>query len=268
MQGFKVKQLNQQRGISLIEVMLAFAIIASIVVMALNQYNVFNNDKDAQQVNYNVDLLAQAAANYYWANCRGQYDPTTKKIIPGKLSPYNATPPVPGTPVLIDVTADLVNTGLLQSAPSTANNHYVTSYIVQFNETLIPQSRMACDDADCNTSKLKQIGTLVSFDIQISAKIRDTTKSAAYKNLLGANCVSSLSGTTVLPCTPPPPAAAKTYVVFIRKPALPTPSANAPLDSERANLQSFSQQQTVNPIGNLIAGDHTTEYQYFLCNGY
>ena len=268
MQAGNVQQLNKQRGLSLIEVMLAFAVIATIFVMALKQYNMFSNDKDVQQVQYNVDLLAQAAANYYWVNCRGQYDPVSQTIIPGTLSPYNATPPVVGTPFLINTTNDLINTGFLKSPLTTTNNHYVTSYIVQFNENpLITQSRLACDDADCNTSSLKQIGTLVSFDIQISAQIRDTTKATAYKNLLGADCLSSLSGSTVLPCKSAP-AGANTYVVFIRKPALPTPSVNAPLNLERTNIQAFSQQQTVNSIGSLIKGNHVPEYQYFLCSGY
>lgn len=267
MQAFRVQQLKKQRGITLIEVLLVFAVASAIVVMSVKQYEMFRSDKDIQQVRYNVDMLAQAAANYYWVNCRGQMDPNTNKIVPGTLSPYNATPPSPGTPFLINTTTDLINTGYLKVPLTLGGNPYVTDYVVQFNETLIKQYRLGCDDADCNTSSQKQIGTLVSFQIQISVLLSDPTKADAYKNILGANCLSSLSGTTVLPCSQAP-ATANTYAVFERSAAYPTPAASSALSGNQVNIQAFSQQQTVNPIGNLLSSDHTTEYQYFLCSGY
>lgn len=260
---------KSELGLSLIELMLVFAIASAVIIMSLKQYEVFRSDKDLRQVLYNVDMLAQGAANYYWANCNGQYNPANNTFIPGTLNPVNPT--TPPNPYPINITVDLQQKGYLPAQLNLLNNSIVTgaaSYVVQFNEAPpTPRTILACDDAACTTSSQKQIGTNINWRIQISVKLRDVTKAQVYRNLFGAECLSNLSGTTVLPCTSAP-AGANQYLVFTRPPAFATPRSSSVLNQNQPNLDLFNQQYRVNPITSLTSGDHSVEYQYFLCSGY
>lgn len=265
MQAFNGAQQTKQLGVTLVEVMLVLAVGAMIWVISVQQYNMFKSDKDIRQIQYNVDMLAQAAADYYWANCNGTFNPGINTITPGTLNPNNPTPP--GNPYPLIIASDLTNKGYLPASLSLAANSIASNYAVQMDNKMYAKTQVSCDDAACSSSSPKTIGTIVSWTIQVSVKLRDTSKAQTYKNLLQADCLSEISGGTVLPCTSAP-ANSKTYAVFLRSPAFPTPLSKSALNQNRAKLSVFNQQYTVKAITNLTTGNHPANYQYYLCTGY
>ncbi|MEO8400599.1 MAG: type II secretion system protein [Gammaproteobacteria bacterium] len=65
---------RKQNGATLIELILVFAIAASIVVFGINQYLTFRFQLSERQIASNVDQLFQGMAHYYQANCRQHLD--------------------------------------------------------------------------------------------------------------------------------------------------------------------------------------------------
>lgn len=257
---------KRQSGLSLVEALLVLIIATSILFFSLRQYEVFRRDADIQQVKANVDVLFVAMAEFYKANCYGQVDPTTGAVTAGRLNPAHASNPLPG-PVHIDINADLIAGGYLTDdvpfplSPIVDNSADPTDkfsgYIVQFNS------------AQATRTMNGTIGTVVTWKPQIAVRIKDTTLTSQYLNLLNGNCLSSLSGNTVTPC-PTAGSSTGTYVVWERMPSLVSSKANSTLWPLRAVLNQFTQMYTTHSTTYLLTRSGLTpanQTQYYLCGG-
>lgn len=269
-----VIQFQKQLGLSLIELSLVLVIASAIMFMSVNQYYSYQRDSERQTVLYNVDILSQAAANYYWANCNQQFNPALNSYVPGTLNPANAFAPADGASLVLNIANDLIQPGYMPSQASLHPNSIVNSagggngYVVQLNRKDIQKTMTVCADASCSTTTSQATGTLVTWQIQISVQLRDPTKAQVYKDALAADCVSQAgAGGSVTPCANAPNGA-NSYVVFLRAPALPVPSSRSALNQNEANLYMFNQQNNVYSITYLTSGNHSPEYQYFTCGGY
>lgn len=268
---------RQQAGFTLIEIALVLTISAALIIFGYRQYLQFAADANITKILYNVDTLAQAAADYYWANCGWQVNPQNASTIPGTLNPNSV--PTPPNPYPINIKNDFTKNGYLPAPLSLVPNNIVNDtglgygYFVQFNETLTPLTTLVCGDVACTVANQhqQQIGTTVYWGIQVSVQLEDPANAPAYKQLLVADCISELDPSdprkeSVLPCDQAPSNASH-YLVFQRLPSQPTNAPRSPISQNRAALQMFNQPYTTYPITTLTSTSHNPEYQYFLCTG-
>lgn len=255
---------GQEQGVTLLEVLLVIAIALSIIVLSLRQYYGFRVQTDMLRVRTNVDILLQAAAGYYQANCpKGNLlDPT---IATGMVKPLN-------------ITTDLINSGYLsptfpQPIPLVDSTGPGGGYIVQFNQYTMPRTQLVCSDPPTCTPALAtpaQIGTIVIWKIQVAVLMRNisATQLANAKNIIGADCLSNATG------TPPMSSLCSAhqtgnYLVFERLPSYVTsnPDSQSDLWLTTPITKQFVQMYTTNPITDLTNQSHTPEYQYYYCSG-
>lgn len=284
------------KGVTLLEVLLVLAVISSIIILSIRQYQIYRLDADVHQVRFNIDQLTNAAAGYYQANCTNG----------GTLDPDSS----PTSPYVINVTSDLINKGFLPAnalgySPLIDNASPLGAYQVQFNKYTTP--RQVCvrgtnatgitPSAGC-TSAL-QIGTLVIWKIQVAVLLNDSTLAQQYQNLFLADCVSTKSATGIVSCSQSasfsalcqfyrniPPndplyaiynslannmgcptsgssASYNNYVVWERLPSFATPDTQSPFWQTNPLVQQFTQMYSTYPITYLTGANHTTEFQYF-----
>ena len=89
-----MKRVQRISGMTLLEVMLVLAIMASFVLFAINQYQQFRLEASFIDIKKNVDVLFQAMGRFYQGNCRNlsDYSIASAKgvvptITPGALAP-------------------------------------------------------------------------------------------------------------------------------------------------------------------------------------
>lgn len=275
---------KQQMGASLIEVILVIVIGAGLLLLSVNQYLSFRRDADALQLQSNVDTLLQALAQFYYANCYGTYNPNaippTPPLTPGALNP--AAVPVPKNPFPVTIQTMLVNNGYLtgpfpinplvnSGTPSTQFG----GYVAQLNE--YTQNRLTClggtnatgvTPATGCTGGNVQIGVIVIWKPQVAVLIKDPTKVNSYQGLLNADCTSSLTGTTVSPCSAKKPG---NYLVWERMPSFPATQGNSNAWGMRPVINNFTQLYTTYSKVYLTTVKGVTtpknQTQYFLCGG-
>lgn len=235
--------LYKHAGVTLIEIILVIVIGAAIIILGMRQYQSFRIDADVQQLKYNVDMIFQAMADYYQANCKGgTLDPT---------SPFFAgTNPVP-----IDITT-LRNQAFLTAnlllSPIIESTGPGGGYILQFNRVTPDPDRMIGSIP---------IGKIVLWKAQVAAQFTDDAKALRYRNLLAAECTSALTGNAVSPCTS---GSAGNYVVWERLPSFAVPASGSGYGLSNARLKQFNQMYTTYPILYLTSGFKTSS-QYYLC---
>jgi len=293
-----VINIRRQAGVSLGEVILVLVIVGMVFGMGIQQYVVYQRDVNLRQIVANVNTISQAAANYYYANCFGKTDPGAGTVIPGTLNPGSS----PSNPFTLNMTNDLVTPGYLTTTiplnplidSSGANN----GYVVQYTRTDTPS--MLCIDSGC--SKKTQIGTTVSWNMQVAVKLSNPDLASQYSKITNATCVSSQKGTDgvascdtasnyaaicsyyrSIPASSPYytrfssmannlgcPASSSSnaynnFLVFESKPSAYGVDNLPTLWQTNAVVKQFTQGYRTNPISNLTSSSHNPEYQYFLC---
>jgi type II secretory pathway pseudopilin PulG len=273
--------IKSQVGVTLVEILLVIVIGLGLLMLGVRQYQSYRVDADALQLRNNVDMMLQAVARFYFANCNGTYNPNgSPPFKPGLLHPNSA----PKNPFLVNIQTQLVNAGYLSASPFPINpivnsGSPVTQfggYVAQLNQTT--QTRLVCSTGNAATgvtagqgcSSTLQTGTIIIWLPQVAILIKDTTKVKVYANLLNADCTSSLAGTTVAPCSSKKPG---NYLVWQRTPSMPSTTMQG--NSSELGLQG------VLSSGNLMYQTYSTGYlgsvngvtspanqpQYFLCGG-
>jgi prepilin-type N-terminal cleavage/methylation domain-containing protein len=253
--------MKKQFGFTLIETLLVLAIAGMIIVLGLRQYQIYRSDADVQFVNYDIDHLFQAMTNYYYANCAGDMDTNATPPIPDPRSGnlflwamknLSATPP---PPFAINITNDLTNQGFL-TTPLSVNNPLVESYLVQFNENT-PQTKSVNGTP---------VGTIITWNIQVAALVREPSRINALKLLLNADCVSDVDKNNpnlVTACESHP--APGSYLVFERPPKVASPNIPSGLETMSPVLQQFKQMYNTYGTSQLMSSSHSPEYQYYNC---
>lgn len=275
---------SRQRGLTLLEAILAITIAGAIIVMGLRQYQSLQRENYLRQINANVDAIFQAAAYYYYANCKG-----------GTLDILNNPP----TTRVININSDLITPRyLLMTIPSNPliSGTGVAGYLVQFNQAT--SARNVCTSTGCATST--QIGTNVIWRIQVSALLRDSTMSSSYQRITNADCVTSImAGGSVASCANAASFASacqflltptgipiidfifswfasligcnnninnyNNYLTWERLPSMASPNSTADTWVTMPIVKQFKQMYETNPITNLTNTSHNPEYQYFQC---
>ena len=241
------------QGMTMLEVMLTLAVGITFILMGLRLYNVLYSGSEIATVQSNVDMIFQAAANYYKANCRPDVDPNPTPaeitagtvITPRALSPTDSYSVNPVMPVTIDT---LIADGFLNKKPtptSIVGNALPPNYgyIVQFNEVLPLPPKMRVTNTNPLTTI--QVGQIVMWRIQVAVQLGNqvTTKIKSYAKDLVADCLSVAAGTTpasVVPCSTVPPPAQGAFAVWERLPSFAVPSSNSDLWMSNANVESFT----------------------------
>jgi type II secretory pathway pseudopilin PulG len=262
-------RVEKQLGITLLEALLALAIMGMITTLVIRQFQSFRSQQDIMQARFNVDKVFQAAGAYYNANCNVNRDYSTGAVLPTGLPGTATLDPTTGaitSPyVLANITTLLGTPGYFSGWPwppkavpiidSTASN---SGYAVQFNVGAI-------------TNKVRDGLTLSRsyfWKVQVAIKLRAGLSSATYRAALNADCASTMVGSTVTPCNPTTPPPDGGWLVWERLPSLAVPSARTSLWVSTPQLQQFKEQYTHDAFyeANYPGGQFADNY-YYLCGG-
>ncbi|WP_148340170.1 type IV pilin protein [Aquicella siphonis] len=260
-----------QSGATLLEVMLVIVIGAAILYMSIQQYLTYRRDADALQVQANVDTIFQAMSSYYRMNCYGTTD-GSYQMVAGTLNQAISPP----NPLPISISTDLIDNGFLTTPmprnpivkPTGAGTN---GYVAQFNRFDPPQDRQTCMAGTNATTPLppnctdpRGVGKIITWKAQVAVQLNNPTPTEAklYLNLLAGDCLSTMSGSTVVPCSTS--GNTGTFVVWEKLPS----SGNAKFVSDywvtMPTVSQFTQMYTTAPILNLTDGS-SLPYQYYLC---
>lgn len=278
-------QSRKQLGMSLAEVMLALAVGAMMTVVALKQYQVFSQDRDVQQVQTNLDILFQALALYYKANCTSNWSypdssSNSSRIATGTLDPSSG-PFTNNTYPLVDNGGSLIQTrlvtpGFLTKWPVVATEYVDNTapnqgYVLQFNLINSDYRNSPTSQVfQASDNSYPQMGNIYYWQAQVAVLVRHTGNVATYKQLLRADCTSSLdsSGVTVYPCSA---GQSGNYLVWTRLPSGALQQSNSVLWQTTPQLNQFKQQYTHDTyyeFSNTNRGFSSwAQTQYYLCGG-
>lgn len=261
------KSLKKSSGVTLQEVLLVLVLCGAILIIGMRFVNSLRSESDTYIVKGNVDSLFQAAANFYYANCRRQQDPVNGPVAgTGLLDPTDdgTGTPVPATPYPVAINTLQTNgyfDGRIITTPIADN------YIVQFNQVTPAPDRIIQ-----TASGPVNVGKIIMWRIQISVLLDPvyTPTAVGYLSRLGGSCLSRLdaSGTSVIPCNQMAgvPAGGNIYVVWERLPSLAVPSAPSGLMRTNARNKLNTQLYTDLPQDYLLKQPSSTyPLQNFLC---
>jgi type II secretory pathway pseudopilin PulG len=249
---------KQQVGVTLIEVVLVLVLGASILMMGIRQYQSFKRDTDVQQLKYNVDMLFQALANFYYANCGFGIPKAGDTPTPGRLSPtYSPAPTTPYTSIsaMYLATNGFLNTTLPLNPLVDNSGEQYNGYTVQFNQY---HSDRMIPTRGSPPSSLVKMGTVYIWKAQVAVKLKQAAQAEQYKSLLGADC--SASDPHAL-CSS---ASSGDYLIWERMPSFATPSSESNYGLTNQTNKQFNQMYTTYPILNLTNGTRSND-QFFLC---
>jgi Tfp pilus assembly protein PilE len=292
--------LSIQKGITLLESLLALAIASTIILLALRSYNTMQKNEGMQAVNANIDFLFVAMSQYYRANCgTTNYDSTGADVSAyyagtgavtnrGTLNPlsFASSTPVSYAINLFSGSDNLVLDGYM-NLKNLAYSSFVdssgganTGYFLQFNPSTITteqfnacagttaSSCMAPTSGATGTSAKTGTGTKVLiWNAQVAVKIAPSVsnslaKMIAYKNALGADCISSVNSGIVTPCNAGPTPG--NYLVWSRLASDPSPKTMDSLWSYMPSVKQFNLQYTHDQFYEM---NNPTGTYYYLCGG-
>lgn len=265
------KSQKPQVGITILEMLLITVIIGSILYAGIQQINGFRMNQEAASVRTHVEEIMGAMRHYYRDQCGGIADDW------GTLNPNHVPPPADQFP--IDIAADLRDNGYLNSVGESANlnsvfpvNSFIDNsaspagtlgYVAQFNLSQAPQS--VCTEPGCPAASRAESGIIWRWTPQVAIKLKDTKNRVDALKLLQGDCLSTLNGTTVDPCTP---TSDGPYVVFSRNPSLPNMYDNPATWTNHWNLIHFTQADKDYPFSYLVETGGKTpsgQPQYYVC---
>jgi Tfp pilus assembly protein PilE len=270
-----MRQIRHQLGITVLEILLVFAIAGTFAALGINQYRQYRMQQDVALVQRNVNTLFAALANYYQANCKDQYDSAGAPITnSGALSPTSiAYPPASTAYQAVNVSA-LVSAGYLtQWQPVNPLVNPTSNYIVQFNP--MTSSRYVSTNFSYQTPPLSspkiiaKADTVVIWRAQVAVRISDTANIQTYKGLMAADCISSLKNNIVTPCNANPTAG--DYLVWERLPSFASPRTSSGLWLSMARVRQFNESYQNDTFYALNIDDSawntSTHYEIYLCGG-
>lgn len=287
---------NKQKGVTLIEILLALAIAAGMAVIGIRQYQTFKADSDIQVAQANLDQLFLALSQYYKAHCNSNWpysdyysfrfnnDTTYQtKIKTGTLDPALVAPGTTTIPMVDNagtlIVSKLVTLGYLSKWPLRPTNYINDAavnhgYVLQYNLINSTYRNGPSDQMlQANDNSYPQMGNIYNWQMQVSALVRDTANVQDYKKMLGADCTSTLdaTGVTVYPCT-----AAQAnqsgdyYLVWTRLPSGAFQKVTDIMWQSNPQLKQFKQQYTNDSyyeFDTTHQGSNWSNTQYYLCGG-
>jgi len=280
---------KRQGGVTLFEVLLVLVLASLVLMMGFQTFYQLQVEQELNRVKFNVDSLFLGARNYYLANCRANINYATGAVIntaTGQLDPIVNPPPASGMKA-IDITTDLLTPGYLAKWPPAVTPVFITDYEVQFNvyndATKYPANIRNVNFCvynagppvafNCSPLATQLTSNVYLWTIQVAVQITDTSKTMQYyQGRLNADCISTLNGGFVTPCSQVTAGGGGNYLVFERLPSSALSTSNtSPLWASVPELQSFVQQYT-NDDDYAVTNNDTiyntsTGYQNYLCGG-
>jgi type II secretory pathway pseudopilin PulG len=215
--------MKKMSGITLLEILLVIAIAASLILLAITQFEQFKRQAAFLDVKRNVDILFRALGQYYQANCRSLTDQSiadtvgkNPTVLQGDLAPGGliADYTISNQEYSVDIQEKLVKKHYLASdwplySPVVDNDSYAAKFIF----LLTTKQAYACwnfknqaGNVNCNISQYypgdTDVGPQTIQDkqvaywlIQVSVKVpndTDGSKTIALLGPTGANCASSV----------------------------------------------------------------------------
>ncbi|HSW70178.1 MAG TPA: type II secretion system protein [Gammaproteobacteria bacterium] len=289
-----MKQLYSVRGITLLEIMLVLAIAISLFAFSLKVYEQFKFQADEQKILANVNQLFQGLEGMYYASCRRVLDTDSTIQSNGMLDPIVADSG--GSSKVLSVRKDLITPGFISSASWQPNNPLLDNttteqgYFIQFNRvqpggTDPVMSVFTCTGFGsppmCDTrgeavlsssSPPSAQSRVVLWTAQVAVKLNDSltnTQWTQLKNDMNADCISTLSGDIITPCTSSPSQSG--YLVWTRMPSAYHPNITSDYWTSTPYVKQFNQQYTNDPMATLSgvtdeAGNWYNPFNY-LCGG-
>lgn len=245
---------NKQKGMTILETLLVFAIAATFVITGMRMYMTFKNDNDVMQLRGIVDTLFVGMASYYQEICFGRYD-NSLNFTPGILNPqYSPSALWPVSP------STLISKQYLPNNNIPPNSLVDTTdpsggYVLRYNRDAVPPSRYA----DLSSGGSTPVGNIIVWRIQVAVKLKPGLDANAYLKLSGADCLSSsysISGVSyVYPCS-----SNKTgsYLVWERLPSYASPQGSSILRILNPSLKQFQQMYTTYPMTYLLYSKPST----------
>jgi type II secretory pathway pseudopilin PulG len=248
--------MSKQSGITFIELVMVLFIASSILLLGITQFQSMSQDQDRSRITATVDILFQGLANYYRANCRVQRDASSNPVAgTGVLDPVNS----PTSPKVLAINSFLrANTFISQWPPQ--NNNLVDTtageygFIVQLNKLTPSTTRGptaiynnwtpgASPSAPYSISLnqpagIQTLATATVWTVQVAVKLASGLDPATYKTLLRADCLSSVSGGAVTPCSSLP--GGGDYLVWERLPSNATTQATSKVAPSMFRLKEFT----------------------------
>lgn len=254
---------KHHQGVTLLEALLVLAVIASVTTVGLRMYDSYKHDLNVNQISADIDKLFYAASQYYRSQCAfgGALDPLANHSL--------------GFVVPLDIKTTLIDGGFLGSSFPLKNNPYINysggynGYAVQLNRyDKIRYDYFCSNPPSCTVMMQKQIGTIISWTVQVSVDMKITSGSnlTVMQSLLRADCLTSVSGNpakAVLCATNP----SGNYITIERIPRASsmTNDSGSPFWQSMAVSDQVTLELTTPDEETLATGDHSTEYQYFYC---
>ncbi len=260
---------TREKGVTILEFVLVLAIMSSIVIIGIRQYQLYRNDVYLQQLQYNVNIYMQALSAYYNANCIQNLDYDTQTATTtGTLDP-NSTPTPPPTTGAYTITEAQLRAGGFLTMPL-FTIPFVSQYVLQFNPSSDPvgTSPAALSPPFQNgnpayPSGPGSVGKIYFWKPQVAAQISSVALASQYKNQVSAFCQSTLVGSIVTPCESSP--AASSFLVWERTPSVSSVTSSWYWPSVPLTKQ-FKQQFTNDTFYELNNPTWAATH-YYLCGG-
>jgi Tfp pilus assembly protein PilE len=234
-------------GVTLLESMLALAIVASIVLFGIKNYQQYKLQQEVQQIEYNVDMIFQAMKNFYYVNC-----PQTKL-----LDPANS----PANPYPVDIQNTLGNGGYLSltqwkpAVPLLVSSFGYSGYSAQLVQVTAGRGETGCayfaavpGSFSCSAYPNSVSNNVILWFAQVIVQFSNPANTLLYKGLVGADCaISSLPLTGdcgAVNVTTGKPA----YLVWQRLPSFASPEMSSDLWMMMPYAKEFNLQYTVDPL--------------------
>lgn len=256
---------KMMRGVTLLEVLLVLAIGASLVMLSLRMYANYRITQAAETVKLNIDSYFQALDMFYQIQCRLPSNASTSGQL-GLLDPRHVPAPDLQNPFAATsyITSYLPRTPLYSVLGNT--------YIAQLNPGRMTREVGVFYPPNTGPDQnqtifIKKSNSVYYWVAQVAIVIDDSSNINAYKPLLGADCVSHVTGNTVTPCSASD--GAGTALVFQRMPSLNSPAMQSSFWITMPRMKQFVQQYTNDDNYALQKDDSTwntsSGYENYLC---
>lgn len=246
------------RGITLLEMLLVLAIGASIVILGIQQYSKWRMQSDVVTIQKNVDVLFQAMTHYYQANCKDQREKAGEMTAPGKLSPswlgFNPTP--------VTITVDELKTMGFLAADNLNPIPIVANYFLQF-VPVFPTMHYSQGEM----TEIVKKNSVILWHIQVAVQLN--TAAYLFKDLLNADCLSTLQNGKPIPCKDNP--SGYNVLIWARLPSLSS-TVFTGLETSVMTSKGFNREYMNNDFYAYGYNDYnwnntTTYYETYLCGG-
>lgn len=290
-----------QQGVTLLEIMLVLSVSALLFISTIKMYEQFQTTLVLSQMQENVDQLFQATADYYHVFCNpvlaNQAAQAAQQNGYPMGVPFNvSSTPLPSGPIPVTISG-LISTGYLSNwhpyVPMVNPAGGEAGYVVQMNPVtppssipvnvcpvFVPGKPCVAITAAPSSSKsfasppLAQISSsqaeVRTWVIQIAVHVANKKKIGGYGAVLGASCISGLSGSTVDPCTAPN--ASGDWLVWTRTPSAISIKKGPLYSTFQPMLREFKLQYSHDQYYELNSGYSATSSPplapaYYFCGG-